>query len=112
MMKSVEFVFCAVLAVTLVAHGGTTWYFNGGADSINGGITTPSKWVNASGTAATAFSADDYYIVRGNSRLRVNNKSFAGGPLQIGDLSKNTRGGILNDAVSSETTFPNSLYFD
>lgn len=112
MMKSAEFIFCAALAATLVAHGGTTWYFNGGADSINGGITTPSKWVNASGTAATAFSADDYYIVRGNSRLRVNNKSFAGGPLQIGDLSNNTRGGILNDSASSETTFPNGLYFD
>ena len=104
MMKSAEFVVCAIFTVVLAAHGGTTWYFNGGGDSINSGITTPSKWVDASGTAATAFSADDYYIVRGNSRLRVNNKTFTGGPLQIGDLSNNTRGGILNDSASSETT--------
>lgn len=114
-MIATKVVSCVALAATLatnVALAETTWYFNGGNDSINGGITTPSKWVNASGTAATAFSVDDYYIVRGNSRLRVNNKTFEGGPLQIGDLSNNTRGGILNDAASSTTAFPNGLCFD
>jgi hypothetical protein len=93
------------------AHNGTTWYFNGWGDAINSGITTPNKWI-ASGKAASEFSATDYYIVRGDARLRINNKTFAGGPLQIGDLSNNTRGGILNDAPSSITAFPNGLYFD
>ena len=93
------------------AHNGTTWYFNGGGDAINSGITTPNKWI-ASGKAASEFSATDYYIVRGDARLRINNKTFEGGPLQIGDLSNNTRGGILNDAPSSTTAFPNGLYFD
>ena len=93
------------------AHNGTTWYFNGGGDAINSGITKPNKWI-ASGKAASEFSATDYYIVRDNARLRINNKTFEGGPLQIGDLSNNTRGGILNDAPSSTTAFPNGLYFD
>lgn len=94
------------------AFAGTTWYFNGGNDTVNGGITTPSKWVDAGGTPATAFSADDYYVVRGGSRIRVNNRTFEGGPLQVGDLSNNTRGGILNDSASSVTAFPNGLYLD
>ena len=102
----------AVAVLSNAAFAGTTWYFNGGNDTINGGITTPSKWIDSSGHAATAFSANDYYIVRGGSRLRVNNRTFGGGPLQIGDLSNNTRGGILNDSASSVTAFPNGLYLD
>lgn len=112
MKKAAEFVFCAALATTLAAHGGTTWYFNGGNDTQNGGISTPSKWVNSSGTAATAFSADDYYIVRNNTRLRIKGYTFTGGPMQIGDLSNNTRGGILHENSSTTLNFPNGLYLD
>ena len=94
-----------------LAHNGTTWYFNGGADTINGGITKPEKWI-ANGKAASEFSVDDYYIVRDGCRLRIANKTFTGGPLQIGDLTNNTCGGIVHDDPSSTTAFPNGLYFD
>ena len=100
--------------VGFVAHA-TTWYFNGGSDTINGGVTTPGKWVDENNTAATAFSVDDYYIVRRNYRLRIADKTFAGGIVQIGDQSLSGAdriGGIVHDNASKTTSFPNGANFD
>ena len=76
---------CALIAgvCTAAAAHATTWYFNGGNDTQNGGVSTPSKWVDAGGHAATAFSADDSYIVRGGSRLRIKGYTFTGGTMQF-----------------------------
>ena len=101
----------AMIAANM-AFASTTWYFNGGNDTQNGGVSTPSKWVNASGTAATAFNVDDRYIVRGGSRLRTKGYTFTGGTMQIGDLSNNTRGGILHENSSTTLAFPNGLCLD
>ncbi len=105
---------CALIAgvCTAAAAHATTWYFNGGNDTQNGGVSTPSKWVDAGGHAATAFSADDSYIVRGGSRLRIKGYTFTGGTMQIGDLSNNTRGGILHENSSTTLAFPNGLCLD
>ncbi len=103
----------AVIApVGVIAN--TTWYFIGGNDTQNGGITTPSKWADANGTPATAFSTEDTYIVR-NGRLRIKGRSFEGGPIHFGDLSQTgamRRGGVCHDDVSRTTGFPNGAYFD
>ncbi len=108
----------SVTAAAMIAQVGaianTTWYFTGGNDTQNGGITTPSKWADANGTPATAFSTEDTYIVR-NGRLRIKGKSFEGGPIHFGDLSQTgamRRGGVCHDDVSKTTGFPNGAYFD
>ena len=96
------------------AMANTTWYFTGGNDTQNGGITTPSKWADANGTVATAFSTEDTYVVR-NGRLRIKGKSFEGGPIHFGDFSQTgamRRGGVCHDDVSKTTGFPNGAYFD
>ena len=109
------------LAATLLAaaslcamsvNANTTWYFNGGQDSRDSGITTPGKW-KSGGTVATAFSADDTYVVRDASRLRIyNTTSFAGGPMQFGDLSNSTRGGFLLEGSSKTMNFQGGLILD
>ncbi|MBR3821399.1 MAG: hypothetical protein IKJ37_07235 [Kiritimatiellae bacterium] len=95
-----------------VSAEGGTWYFSGGSDTVNGGITTPSKWKDASGNPAEAFSTTDSYVVRSGSRLRINNKSFPGGPVQFGDLSASSSGGIVHDYASTTVDFPNGAFFD
>ena len=112
MTRCITAMFAAVAGFTVHA---TTWYFNGGSDTINGGITTPGKWVDENNTAATAFSVDDYYIVRKNHRLRIADKTFAGGVVQIGDQNlsgANRIGGIVHDYSSKTTSFPNGANFD
>lgn len=112
MTRCITAMFAAVAGFTVHA---TTWYFNGGSDTINGGITTPGKWVDENNTAATAFSVDDYYIVRRNYRLRIADKTFAGGIVQIGDQSLSGAdriGGIVHDNASKTTSFPNGANFD
>ena len=94
------------------ANANTTWYFNGGQDSRDSGITTPGKWKSGS-TVATAFSADDTYVVRDASRLRIyGTTSFAGGPMQFGDLSNSTRGGFLLEGSSKTMNFQGGLILD
>ena len=112
MTRCITAMFAAVAGFTVHA---TTWYFKGGSDTINGGITTPGKWVDENNTAATAFSVDDYYIVRRNHRLRIADKTFAGGVVQIGDQNlsgANRIGGIVHDYASQTTSFPNGANFD
>lgn len=111
-LNGLALIAAAMAPVGVVAN--TTWYFTGGNDTQNGGITTPSKWADANGTAATAFSTEDTYVVR-NGRLRIKGKSFEGGPIHFGDLSQTgamRRGGVCHDDVSKTTGFPNGAYFD
>ena len=106
----------AMLANTMSVFADTTWYFNGGSDTAdnNRGILNPAKWKDASGNVATAFSAEDEYVVR-NGRLRIAGQSFNGGPIHFGDLSQTgamRRGGICQDNTSAGAAFPNGVYFD
>ena len=113
MLKAAIVVVAATATSGSAIAEGTVWYFAGGSDTINGGITTPSKWKDANENTATAFSVDDYYIVRSGSRLRISNKSFAGGKIQFGDLSASSKkGGIVHDNASTTVSFPNGAYFD
>ena len=106
----------AMLANTMSVFADTTWYFTGGNDTAdnNRGILNPAKWKDASGNVATAFSAEDEYVVR-NGRLRIAGQSFNGGPIHFGDLSQTDamrRGGICQDNTSAGAAFPNGVYFD
>ena len=105
----------AVGACALASHAGTTWFFNGGNDTSNGGVSTPSKWVDADGHAATAFSVDDNYMVRNYNQIRVKNYTFAGGPIQFGNTNLTGTqkfGRLCLDNSSGRNSFPNGLYFD
>ncbi len=105
----------------------TTWYFAGDTslstplnDSVGAvrGVINPAAWVDGSGNRATAFNADDTYILRNNAQLRLTTPSgttgdtFAGGLLQVGDtaVSGNNRIGHPN-LDGNETSFPNGISF-
>lgn len=105
----------------------TTWYFAGDTslstplnDSVGAvrGVINPAAWVDGSGNRATAFNADDTYILRNNAQLRLTTPSgttgdtFAGGLLQVGDttMSGNNRMGHPN-LDGNEASFPNGISF-
>lgn len=77
------------------------------------GVVNPAAWVDGSGNRATAFSAGDKYVLRNNAQLRLtNNDTFAGGPIQFGDmsLSGNNRIGRPN-LDGTPASFPNGISF-
>ena len=86
----------SVAALFSLVSDAATWYLisTENSDGAAKGFDNPSAWSsdgNDTGTKATDFNLDDTYIVRKNAhRLRVlgvagcDNRSFAGGILQIG----------------------------
>ena len=105
-----------MIALTALSVHATTWYFNVGEDKDNNGgigVLTPAKWVDDGANPATAFSATDTYMVRGNNRLLLSKTtSFTGGPIYFGDLSYGgTKAGrARHNAVAM--SFPNGVHFD
>ena len=101
---TVPFALAAALACAARAD---TWYFDGNeANADTGASTDPTKWKSADGTAATAFSAADTYVltnlIPGETSaaehcLRVHGGTFAnGGRLEL----NSARGGASADRKS------------
>ena len=85
-MKTSQTANWLVASFMLAAHiaSAETWYLK---TANNGGnLTTPSHWTNSVGTVATAFSADDAYVVAPNKECKTPNSetTFAGGELCLG----------------------------
>ena len=71
-MRSSPLIKIAILACAMVGMmmapfdaSAETWYLK--TNNNNGNLTTPSHWTNSVGTAATAFNADDTYVVLGGA---------------------------------------------
>lgn len=75
----------AALLLAAVSASAETWYLK--TANNTGNLTTPSHWTNSVGTAATAFSSDDIYMVDARKELRTPGGSleFGGGELHLGN---------------------------
>ena len=95
-MKTIAILACVLAALTVApfAASAETWYLKT-ADNV-GNLTTPSHWTNAVGTAATAFNADDVYIVLNNTVRASGLTDFGGGELKLQNRSMNLYTGTLN----------------
>ena len=95
-MRMFAILACAVAAMTAVpfAASAETWYLKTN-DNV-GNLTTPSHWTNAVGTAATAFNADDVYVVLDNTLRASGLTDFGGGELKIQKRLVNLYTGTLN----------------